>query len=156
MLISSPSYMQTRTLEMALATLMVCCGSLLLCPGDTFAAPIYALLKRWMSEEAGGGFLLLVGLLRWVALVINGRLRATPLARVAGCMIGAGFWLTFAVAMAAADRAPALGLPLFLAVSACFFTFEFYSGIRCGTDASALDSLGLRQQRSKVGRGVGV
>jgi len=156
MLITSPTYMQTRMLEMALASLMLIVGMTLVWPGDTFGSPIYAVLKAWISETAGGTLLLAIGTLRWAALIINGRLRATPIARIAACMIGSGFWFTFTVAMMAAERSADLGPPVLLAISVWASTCEAYSGFRCGTDAEALDSLGLRQARSKVGRSNGV
>ena len=137
-------------LEMGLAGLMIVCGALLLWPGDTFASAIYAILSRWMTEEQGGFFLTSVGFLRIVALIINGRWRSSPIARIAGCLTGCGFWFTFAVSVGSVDRGPDVGLPILLGMSGWFFVLEFFSALRCGTDAEALDSLRLRQARSKV------
>jgi len=150
MIINSSAYMQTRMLEMGLAALMIACGILLLWPGDTFASPIYAVLVRWMTEDQGGWFLSSVGILRSAALVINGRWRSSPIARIAGCLTGSGFWFTFAVSVASVDRGEALGPPILLAMAGTLFVLEFFSALRCGTDAEALDSLRLRQARSKV------
>ena len=150
MIITSSGYMQTRMLEMGLAGLMIICGAVLLWPGDTFASPIYAVLVQWMTEEQGGAFLFSIGILRGAALIINGRWRSSPIARIAGCLTGCGFWFTFAVSVGNVDRGPDVGLPILLGMSAWFFILEFFSALRCGTDAEALDSLRLRQSRSKV------
>ena len=48
------------------------------------------------------------------------------------------------------DRGPDIGLPILLGMSGWFFVLEFFSALRCGTDAEALDSLRLRRARSKV------
>jgi hypothetical protein len=150
LIINSSAYMQTRMLEMGLAGLMITCGATLLWPGDTFASPVYAVLVQWMTEEQGGLFLLTVGILRMTALIINGRWRSSPIARIAGCLTGCGFWFTFAVSVASVDRGEGVGPPILLAMSATLFVLEFFSALRCGTDAEALDSLRLRQARSKV------
>jgi len=149
-IITSSSYMQTRMLEMGLAAMMVTCGTALLWPGETFASPIYAVLVRWMTETQGGLFLLSVGLLRLAALIINGRWRSSPIARIAGCLTGCGFWFTFAVSVGHVDRGPEFGMPILLPMAGTLFLLEFFSALRCGTDAEALDSLRLRQSRSKV------
>jgi hypothetical protein len=150
LIINSSAYMQTRMLEMGLAALMVTCGITLLWPGETFASPIYAILIRWMTEAQGGWFLLSVGFLRSVALIINGRWRSSPIARIAGCLTGCGFWFTFAVSVGTVDRGDITGWPILLPISGTLFLLEFFSAMRCGTDAEALDSLRLRQARSKV------
>lgn len=142
--------MQTRMLEMALAGLMVIVGAILLWPGSTLSAPIYSTLTRWMGEEAGGLFLVTLGCLRTTALIINGRWRSSPIARIVGCLVGCGFWFTFAASVGGVDRADGLGIPILLGFSGWAFMSESYSALRCGSDAEALDSLRLRQARSKV------
>jgi len=146
--------MNTYALEMMLATLMVACGFVLILPGDTFALPHYAVVQGWLPEFSGGVFLLLVGAARWAAILRNGRSRYTPLLRIGGCCIGSGFWLTKLVAIETAvvsSMPPEVGPPLLLAVAATAFVFEVFSALRGGADAHSLDSLGIRQRRSKAG-----
>ncbi|HEX2554265.1 MAG TPA: hypothetical protein VHL98_11215 [Microvirga sp.] len=147
---------KTHALEMMLATLMVTCGTILLWPGETFLLPYYALMKAWISEGPGGGILVLVGVLRWRAIIQNGGYRYTPLWRIGGCCVGGGFWLTLAVALTlafAVDEAMPgdAGPPMLLAIAVTAFTFEVFAGLRGGEDVHRQDSLHIREARSKVG-----
>lgn len=146
--------MKTYALEMMLATLMVTCGIVLLSPGDTFALPHYSIMKTVIGEVPGGVLLAGVGTMRWAAILRNGGSRYTPLWRIAGCMVGAGFWFTLSVALETSlldDNLVEPGPPMLLAVSATAFMFEVFAALRGGADANTLDSLRLREARSKVG-----
>lgn len=148
---------RTYALEMMLATLMVTCGVALLWPGQTFLLPQYSVMRTWIPEDVGAGLLILVGVARWAAILRNGGSRYTPLWRIGACCIGCGFWFTLAVALtkAFADMPPSeLGPPLLLAVAVTTTVFEVYAARRGGADASAHDSLHLRQSRSKAGAHV--
>lgn len=146
--------MRTYALEMMLSTLMLTCGIALMWPGDTFLLPHYVVMKGYLPEAGGGGFLFGVGLVRIAAIFRNGSSRYSPLWRIGGCCVGGGFWLTLAASLELALLTaipPEIGPPLLLAVAATAFVFEIYAGLRGGADANHYDSLGLRQARSKAG-----
>ena len=137
-------YGTTRALECVLSTLMFLSGVVLLYPGDTFGLPHYSTMRQWVSEDFGAGLLVAVAIVRAVALYVNGGQRRTPLARLIGCIVGAGFWLTLAVSLETAVMETGAAVPLLLAVAVTAFGAEFYSAMRCGADASHLDTFGVR------------
>lgn len=149
MIITSPGYMQTRSLEVGLGAAMLVSGVIFMMPGETLANPAFMLLRTWMpawmSEETGGAVLAVAAAARWIALHINSHHRSTPLIRCAGCAVGAGFWLTASVSIATA--VPAMpATPWLLGLTAILAGQEMYSGFRTGLDAEALDSLGFRRR----------
>jgi peptidoglycan/LPS O-acetylase OafA/YrhL len=138
--------MNTYALEMMLAVLLVAVGIVLAWPGETFAIPHYASVSDWIPEREGGALLAVIGGMRVAAILRNGRSRYTPVLRILGCSIGAGFWASVFFAVEASSY-PA-GIPLILPVSITAICFELYSALRGGADAHALDSLGLRQRKA--------
>lgn len=146
MIITTPGYMQTRSLEVGLATLMAVCGLVFLQPGVTTSYPLYTELRSWMhgwiTEEQGGALLIIVALLRYFALWRNSHLKASPIFRMAGCGIGAAFWLALATSIANSYQGP---VPLLLAMTSAAAGKELYSAFRTGLDADVLDSFGYRR-----------
>jgi vacuolar-type H+-ATPase subunit I/STV1 len=141
-------YAITRSLEMAMATLMFVIGIILLMPGETFSLPQYTVVKALIGEVEGGLIFIATALIRAIGLWVNGTRRQTPLLRLFGCMIGAGFWLTMFIAMLRA--VPELDtIPLMSGVSLVAFASEFYSGLRCGADASYLRTFRSNQGAPK-------
>ena len=138
-------YASTRALEVYLATLMLVCGVALVTPGDTFALQHYTLVREYISERTGGFIFIGTGIIRLAALGVNGQVRQSPIPRLVGCLVGAGFWLTMAVAMEEWYRHHVEIIPLMLSVASVNFAFEFYSALRCGSDASYLNSFGQRK-----------
>lgn len=136
-----PEYGVTRALEAYLACQMVAIGMVLLWPGDTLLLPHYGLLRLYFNEQFGGLVLLIVGTVRACALWVNGRKSPTPFPRLLGCAVGAGFWFALFLAVEEGTRREIITVPpLILAVSFTSFTFEFYSALRAGSDASYLQS----------------
>lgn len=147
--------MKTYALEMMLATLMVTCGLTLVWQGDTFAMAHYGMMRHYIDERPGGGFLMLIGIVRWYAIIRNGGSGYRPLLRIGGCCIGCGFWLTLAITVEATlllATKTLTGPPLLLAVAGTAAIFEIYAATKGAADANREDSLGLRAARSKVGR----
>lgn len=148
MIITAPGYMQTRSLEAGLGLMMLVSGGVFVLPGATLAHPVYeglrAWMPPWMSEEMGGTLLVVLAIVRWWALLVNSRIRSTPLFRLLGCMVGAAFWATaFSSVLAATPHLRAA--PWILVLTGALTMEEMYSGFRTGLDADALDSLGLRR-----------
>ncbi|WP_046869345.1 hypothetical protein [Microvirga massiliensis] len=143
--------MKTHALEMMLATLMVTCGITLMWPGDTFLLPHYAVMKRWINEPWGGFALLIIGLVRWWAILRSEQNRNAPIWRLVGCCIGSGYWLSLVFAIVIEvlierTHPDGLGPPLLLAVAATAFVFEIFAGLRGGTDLFAQDSFRWREK----------
>lgn len=139
-------YMQTRSLEAGLAILMLAVGLQLWREGDTFAAPIYAAMRRYLAEDVGGLVLALTGTLRLIALVLNSHVVQTPLLRFVGCMTGVAFWLNFALVVQAGAEEARLANPVLVPICAALSALELFSAFRSAADANTLDSLGLQRR----------
>lgn len=140
------SVLNTYALEMSLAGLMIACGTVLMMPGDTFSLSHYSSLHNWIPEMAGGSVLAAIGFARVAAILRNGRTSYTPVIRIFGCSMGAGFWASVFVAVELSYSAEST--PLILGVAFVAILAELYSALRGGADAHALDSLGLRQRKA--------
>ena len=105
-----------------------CIGLVLMHPGDTFAiSRSYDAFQAVGNEEAWGRFLMLIGVARIVALMINGAWRRTPVIRFIGSMVAAILWAQFAL-LFFNSGAPALSTGLgvypwlfFFELIACFY-----------------------------------
>lgn len=134
--------MRTRAAEMLLASAMCGSGAVLIAPGDTFTLDHWSVMREWIaifpgSEAAFGALVLLVGLVRWVALFINGYWRRTPPLRIAGCIAGSFFWTSLALAMVFASYAT---LPLILALVLTNLAFEWFCAAKAAADAFYMGS----------------
>ena len=82
-----------RMTEWLVAVQTVVWGSVLLLPVETFTGPAWAFFRSLMTEDQLGYGMLLVGLVRLAALIINGSLRkVTPIFRVASAALGFMVW----------------------------------------------------------------
>ena len=130
--------MRTRTAEMLLASVMFSTGMTFALPGDTTSFPHFAVLADWIAVFPGtetrfGILICLAGMLRWVALIINGYYRRTPVVRIVGCVIGSALWVTLAITVLDAPSVGALSLiPGFMI---CFAVFETFCALRATKDA---------------------
>lgn len=76
-------------------------------PEALTTTPSFATLASWMAPGAWSNTLLLCGLLRLVALAVNGTFRAfpySPLIRFAASSVAALFWMLFTVGIYTAWR----------------------------------------------------
>lgn len=140
--------MRSRSVELFLSVVMTLSGLMFLWPGDTLLNPVYVSLRRWVevfpgNESSLGLILVVIGSVRIAALIINGRLRPTPLARAAGCMVGSLYWAVLSLAYI---DAPIHGAPVGLAWSLTAIAFETFAAMKSAEDAFASDSLGLRER----------
>ncbi|WP_375458403.1 hypothetical protein [uncultured Enterovirga sp.] len=135
-------YGPTRWTELWLACVMALFGACLLAGGDTFALPSYRVIKAFASEDATGAAAAVVAAARLAALWHDGRIRAAPLVRVAGCAGGFLFYTALAVGFALAAPPFPTGL-IYGALAAA----ELHASSRAARDAVLSDSLGVRRRR---------
>lgn len=135
-------YGHTRWAEIWLACVMTVYGGVLLVSGETFSLPSYRVIRAFVSEDVAGLVAFLAGAARLLALWYNGRLRRSPLIRVAGS--AGGFLFYTALTAGFILSAPPLSTGLIYGVLAIA---ELHSSGRSARDAVAYDSLGVRKRR---------
>lgn len=111
-------------------------GLTLAAPGDTLAAfPAYDLLEARAPENTWALTLILIGIMRMVALIINGRLpRGSPVARGFAAFLGALVWSQFFAAFldfSWRTGAPSGGLTVYFVLCVA----DVFSCGRAGWDA---------------------
>ncbi len=139
-------YAATRALEVTLSAMMGVCGVVLVLPGETFSLPQYQLVTFFFNEIWGGVILIVSSVVGGGALWVNGNGRPSPIFRLARCIVGASFWATLCVALFESSSVLKV-FPLMMGVSFVLFIAEFYSGVRCGADASHLRTFGRHKGR---------
>lgn len=140
--------MPMRASEIMLILEMIGVGLTLLAPGDTFSLPHYEAARRdieaiGLTETALGAVVAVIGILRLVAMTVNGESRVSPIVRMIGCALGASFWAWLAVTMLESHWQ---GIPNLFALASIAAVFEFHALARGAVDAFRLDSLGSRQR----------
>lgn len=96
----------SRVLEWILAFILFSWGLMLLRPDATFASsPSYIGLERIASEDTWGWFCAIAGLLRLVALCINGFWKPTYHIRAATSFLSNFFWLQITLGFIASGNA---------------------------------------------------
>ena len=121
-----------RAIEWLFSAMMVAWGVYLMLPLNTFAAPQYALLAALAEEKVWGIWSVSIGVMRMVALYINGAVRQTPIVRMGGALFGVVWWavLTWLFLTAPSGVTPAgvVWYPIFALA-------EMYSVLRSAGDA---------------------
>lgn len=125
----------TRSLEWALAFLMVGWGTVLLLPGETLDNPSYRWIAVLAPEAFWASLSIWVGALRLIALTINGRWRRTPLLRLAGAVLGFVWFLTLGVLLWLSVSELPAGIPGGLAFYVVCAGAEAWSCWRSAQDA---------------------
>lgn len=133
---------RTRSVEMLLATVMLLQGVVFLLPGDTLSLPHYAELRTWVdrfpgSEDRLGVILIVVGFMRWGALIVNGYWCPSPKIRAAGCVMGSLYWAMLTISFLAHLQ----GVPAAVSWTATAIGFEILSALRCAKDAVEADRI---------------
>jgi hypothetical protein len=102
-----------RGLDWACSAMIAAWGGLLALPGDTFAnSPSLALVAERFPESQWAVGLILLGLIRIAALIVNGRLpQGSPAARGIGAALSAVVWSQFFVASLDASIRDGVALP---------------------------------------------
>ena len=92
-----------RRLDYALALFMIAYGAFVLHPAQSMTSTNYQLLKNWGSEIFWGFAILMVGLIQFAAIYINGGKAWTPYARIATNYAASIMWVTVAIGIGAVD-----------------------------------------------------
>jgi hypothetical protein len=126
-------------------------GAIFLLPGDTLKLMHYEQLIRWIEifpgdETLYGLMVLVVGLARWAALIINGWHHSTPGWRIAGCLVGSFYWTTLTFSFLAASKFVPVAA---LSWTVTAFAFEVFSAMRAASDAFLADTFGLEIKKRK-------
>jgi hypothetical protein len=143
--------MRSRSVEMFLGIVTVMMGITFVFFGGNMTNPVYVYVKEWTvdNEMALGLLLMFCGTSRVAALLVNGYWRRTPIARLIGAAVCAGFW---GLLCSAYFHAPILGAPIGLAWPLTAMAFETFAAMRSAQDAWAADSFGLRHRASLTRR----
>ncbi len=121
-----------RAIEWLFSAMMVVWGGYLLLPLNTFAAPQYELLAAIADEKVWAVFSAAIGVVRMVALYINGAVRQTPIIRMAGAGLGVLWWMVLTWLFL---TAPTGVTPAGVAWYPIFVLAELYSVLRSAGDA---------------------
>jgi hypothetical protein len=127
-------YLEGRLFEWVMATAMILLAVQTFVWPRTLGSSAFHLLADAMPGEYIGIFLLLFGVLRFAALIANGRsLMYGPCVRATGAVAGAVMWAQFELALLgdlSFDKPPSPGIPFWFA----FILAELYSGYRAASD----------------------
>lgn len=136
------SHFPARAVEWLFAIILFNWGLTLVMPHEVFAAyPAYALMATVASETTWGIGCIIVGGLRFVALVLNGTFadkpygRYSPHVRAGLAGVSCFFWMQIALSLLASEGPPATGLAVYPAI----LWFEVFCAFRAARDAGQLD-----------------
>lgn len=110
-------------------------GILLLCPGETFAAPSYGELARIGSEDAWGLFGVIVRGLRLLALIINGAMRPSPHMRAPLALLSSYFWWQLSLGFLIAGEGG-----MVVALCPLAVMFDVFNAAMAARDAGEIDA----------------
>lgn len=96
---------------------------------DSPFGPMLSIMPAW----GWGMSAITIGLLRVVALILNGHWRPSPEVRLVGAMWGAMFWIALIYTYHLAVATGAQDFPMRRALFV-FLVFEIYACYRCGID----------------------
>ena len=123
----------TRTVEHMLAWMVVVWSFAVAWPGNMMVGPSFAALLVIAPEQFWGWSGVVLGVLRLIALYVNGRWRRTPGLRLLGAASGMIWWIVLSACYWVAVENGAPDFPMRY-VFYVFIAFEVYSCFRCGQD----------------------
>lgn len=124
-------HMQDRSTEWLSSIVMLGWGIILAQPGDAMAGPQFGAFHRFGLTQANWSFIFgFAGVLRMIALWINGRWPRTPYIRMFFATFGAISWVHVAALLASADGPLTTG-PVVYSVLALY---EFIAVCRASID----------------------
>ena len=128
------AHLEGRLFEWVMATSMILLAVQTFVWPGTLNASAFFLLTTLMPTSLIGLFLLVFGLARFAALVVNGRSHVYgPRVRAIGALAGAVLWAQFEIALIASftvKRPPSPGIPVWFN----FTLAELYSAYRAASD----------------------
>lgn len=133
MVVDLGRHFAVRASEWALAGMAAGYGVALLWPGDTFGlSPAYSFMGALATEETWGLAALTIGLIRLVALFVNGTYRRSPYIRAGTAFLCVGLWTAIALGLSAGDaHAPAPELVVYPVLTA-LDVWNVYRSMRDG------------------------
>ena len=139
-----------RILEWYVAAQLLLWGLILLAPFDTFTATnLFAGFE--VSENALGAAMLLMGLIRIGALIVNGAVpNVTPFFRIGGAFLGCGVWFYISMNLAASGH-----ISTWIAAWPMACIAEFINLYRASQDArvGVRRATGMKRATAHGGRG---
>ena len=115
-------HFEKRIFELAMAVAQFGEGILLLFSPNSIQASSFHLMLNYFSDAASAALFLFVGILRIVALFLNGRWMPNgAYVRIAGCIVGAFLWLQMAFALGIYNELDGLplspGIPIYVTLT---------------------------------------
>ena len=134
-----------RAIEYLLAAITFMWGVQLHRMGDTFSSPVFVELARIANESVWAWYCIIVGMVRLVALIINGAApTGTPTIRAIFALFGAIFWLQVSLAFWSNANPGSTAL----AVYPLLCLADVYSCLRASGDAGLAKHEKMRQHRN--------
>lgn len=123
----------SRALEWHCAWTAFAVSAVLFSPGSTFStSAAFASFAEVMSESSWATLIMIVALIRFAALIVNGHYHRTPIARALTAAAGSGLWAYLAVLFYQPDLG---GLSTGVGVYAVLSVSDGFSAWRSGRDA---------------------
>lgn len=120
---------QTKILEWLCAIEMTSWGMWLLLPLNTFStSDVYIVLSNHMSELQWGLLTFSLGLIRCIALYINGWWRRTPIIRIITSVISAAIWANIAATFWVLSGGSSVAIPVYICLMAADLIAAFIGG----------------------------
>jgi len=139
-----------RAIEWLFAIILFNWGLTLVMPHEVFAAhPAFAMMATIASEMDWGIGAMVVGGLRFVALVLNGTFadkwyaRYSPHVRAGLAGLSCFFWMQIALSLLASDGPSGTGLAVYPAI----LWFEVFCAFRAARDAGQVDEAARNARR---------
>lgn len=125
---------QTKPLELLFGALIAAYGSHLLMSSKVFDLLAYKIMSEIMTETRWGMIAVLIGVVRIVAVLVNGRVFYTPLIRCVLSILSSMFWLALVVMMVATASFFGAKLPAGVAYYPVYIGFEGWCVIASAYD----------------------
>lgn len=123
-----------RVAEWLMAGVLITWGVILLAAPGVFLAPQHSTMRQMAPQDIWGTACLVMGLIRWAALTINGAWRASPHVRAVCAFFSCFFWLVISYGLAGSGV-----VTTGLAVYPWFLLLDVYNVFRAASDAREAD-----------------
>ncbi|SER62001.1 hypothetical protein SAMN05216548_13110 [Faunimonas pinastri] len=141
------SHFRARVTEWALAGALFGWGYILKLPSPTFDQPSYGEMARFASEDTWGQVCFWVGLVRIVALIVNGSIRPSYHLRAVLAFFSCFIWFQILIGLIKVGTV-STGIAMYAVV----FALEVYNVICAFGDAGKSDRQAAERGAAKNGR----
>lgn len=136
-------YGQTRWAEIWMSALAVAFGIPLALPDKLFVYRVFSIVAEVWNEQFLGWVCIIFGVIRLIALWVNGRRgRETSAIRTFGCIGGFFFWAHLSVAF----WLTAPPIPTYALLTVVFALAELHASSHAASDMAAEDTFGFRRR----------